>query len=198
MDAAERLLVDVGYASITTRRLAEEAELNHGLVHYYFGSMENVLAATLDRFTERLVERQRAMYSAPGPFIEKWRTAMSLMDVDQESGYQKVWLELHALAWNDPALRERVARVTAEWRAVIRSALEEAAREYGRDPRKVPITALTALVETFSLGTMVERHAGVTEGHRELLDEIERFLLSLEKGKGDARPATGRKRDRRT
>ena len=40
LDAAERLLVEVGYAGITTRRLAEEAGVNHGLVHYYFGSNE--------------------------------------------------------------------------------------------------------------------------------------------------------------
>ena len=34
LDAAERLLVEVGYANITTRRLAEAAGVNHGLVHY--------------------------------------------------------------------------------------------------------------------------------------------------------------------
>src|SRR2546421_10216194 len=83
LDAAERLLVEVGYAGITTRRLAEEAGVNHGLVHYYFGSIENVLVRTLDRFTRRLIERQRAMYAAPEiPFIEKWRTAMRYLVAD--------------------------------------------------------------------------------------------------------------------
>ena len=76
LDAAERLLVEVGYANITTRRLAEEASANLGLVHYYFGSMEQLFARVLERFTDRLVERQRAMYAAPLPFIEKWRAAM--------------------------------------------------------------------------------------------------------------------------
>ena len=42
LDAAERLLADAGYAGVTTRRLAEEAGINHGLVHYYFGSNENL------------------------------------------------------------------------------------------------------------------------------------------------------------
>jgi AcrR family transcriptional regulator len=197
MDAAERLLVEVGHAGITTRKLAQEAGVNHGLVHYYFGSMENVLAETLDRFTERLIERQRAMYAAPVPFIEKWRTAMDYMDIDHESGYQKIWLELHALAWNNPDLRARVARVTGEWRAVVREALEDAAREYGRDPDDVPLAGLTSLVETITLGMILERHVGVTEGHRELLDEIDRQLESLEKGKGDAGTATRRRRVRR-
>ncbi len=65
LDAAERLLVDVGYSGITTRRLAEEAGVNHGLVHYYFGSIENLLVRVLERFTDRLIARQRAMYADP-------------------------------------------------------------------------------------------------------------------------------------
>ena len=119
LDAAERLLIEVGYAGITTRRLAAIAGVNHGLVHYYFGSMENVLASTLERFTDRLLERQRAMYEADVPFIERWRTAMGYLETDQDSGYQKVWLELMALAWNRAELRERLAAVTREWHELL-------------------------------------------------------------------------------
>src|SRR3954454_3072665 len=75
-DAAERLLIEVGYAGITTRRLAEVAGVNHGLVHYYFGSNENLLVQMLKRFTARLIARQEALYEADIPFVEKWRTAM--------------------------------------------------------------------------------------------------------------------------
>src|SRR5688572_4608501 len=107
LDAAERLLVDVGHAGITTRRLAEEAGVNHGLVHYYFGSNESLLVRALERFTERLIERQRALYVADVPFVEKWRTAMRFL-MDEDATYEKVWLELQALAWNHPELRERL------------------------------------------------------------------------------------------
>src|SRR5207249_10256153 len=106
LDAAERLLVEVGYPGITTRRLAEEAGVNHGLVHYYFGSNENLLVRALERFTERLIARQRALHAADMPFIEKWRTAMRYL-VSEDVTYEKVWLELQALAWNHPELRER-------------------------------------------------------------------------------------------
>ena len=52
LDAAERLLVEVGHARITTRRVAQEASVNHGLVHYYFGSMENLLVRVLGESLE--------------------------------------------------------------------------------------------------------------------------------------------------
>src|SRR5262249_26041186 len=89
LDAAERLLMESGSAGITTRRVAEEAGVNHGLVHYYFGSVEQLLVRMLERFTERLVERQRDLYSADVPFLEKWRTAMRYLDEDRP--YQKIW-----------------------------------------------------------------------------------------------------------
>jgi AcrR family transcriptional regulator len=173
LDAAERLLVDAGYAGITTRRLAEEAGVNHGLVHYYFGSIENLLVRTLERFTERLIERQREMYASPDiPFVEKWRTAMRYL-VEEDVRYEKVWLELQALAWNRPEMREHLAHVDAEWRAVLTEAFAEPRHQLGID---MPLDALVSLVVTFNIGIMVERLSGITTGHEQLLDWIDGFL----------------------
>jgi AcrR family transcriptional regulator len=174
LDAAERLLVDVGHAGITTRRLAEEAGVNHGLVHYYFGSNENLLVRALERFTERLIERQRALYAADEPFVEKWRTAMRYL-TSEDLAYEKVWLELQALAWNDPDLQARLAGVNAEWRAVLTEAFEEPHRELSIE---LPLDALVSLVMTFNTGMIVERLGGVETGHRELLEWIDGWLSS--------------------
>jgi AcrR family transcriptional regulator len=177
LDAAERLLVEVGYAGITTRRVAEEAGVNHGLVHYYFGSMENLLVQVLERFTERLIARQRTMYEAPEvPFLEKWRSAMRFL-VGNDVEYEKIWLELQALAWNHPELRERVARVNAEWRQVLTEAFEEPRRHHGID---MPLGALVSLVMTFNEGVILERAHGITAGHRELLAWVDGWLEGKE------------------
>src|SRR5690349_14926223 len=73
LDAAERLLIREGGAGISTRQLAREAGQNHGLVHYYFGSVDELLLQALERFTDRILERQRALYATDAPFAEKWR-----------------------------------------------------------------------------------------------------------------------------
>jgi AcrR family transcriptional regulator len=174
LDAAERLLVSVGYAGISTRRLADEAGVNHGLVHYYFGSNENLLVRALERFTERLVERQRELYAADLPFVEKWRTAMRYL-VSDDLGYQKVWLELQALGWNNDEVRERLAGVDAEWRAVLTDAFAEPHRALRI---QMPLDALVSLVITFNLGVMVERLGGIEAGHDALLDWIDGWLSS--------------------
>jgi AcrR family transcriptional regulator len=199
LDAAERLLVRVGYAGVTTRALAAEAGANQGLVHYYFGSIEEVMIRVLDRFTERLIARQRAMYAADVPFLEKWRTAWRFQEEDLEAGYPKIWFELQALAWNRPDLRERVAAVTAEWRAVLREAFGRALREYGIEG-EVPVEAVTAMVETFALGYMLERLSGIREGHAALLKWVDGWIESLERGgpdgPGKTRRASKRSRKR--
>jgi AcrR family transcriptional regulator len=172
LDAAERLLAEVGYAGVTTRRLAEEAGVNHGLVHYYFGSNENLLVHALERFTGRLITRQRDLYAAEVPFADKWRTAMRYL-VSEDVSYQKIWLELQALAWNNPGISARLARVNAEWRAVLTEAFDEPRRELGIP---LPLEGLVSLVMTFNLGIIVERLGGIDTGHRELLEWIERWM----------------------
>ena len=174
LDAAERLLADVGYAGITTRALAKEARVNHGLVHYYFGSNENLLVHALERFTGRLIARQRELYEDDAPFADKWRTAMRYL-VSEDVRYQKIWLELQALAWNNPDIRARLVRVNAEWRAVLTEAFEEPRGELGIP---LPLEALVSLVMTFNLGIIIERLGGIETGHRELLDWIEQWISS--------------------
>jgi AcrR family transcriptional regulator len=183
LDAAEQMLLKEGYARITTRRVAAEAGVNHGLVHYYFGSMEELLLQVLERFTERLVKRQREMYGADVPFIEKWRAAMGYLDEDLEAGYPKIWLELQAMAWNRPGMRERMLQVDAEWRSTLREAFDRALDEYGLDRERFPLEAVLALVLTFNKGIELEQLNGIRRGHAELLAWIDGWLSSLEDGR---------------
>ena len=180
LDAAERLLVDQGYAAITTRKLAEQAGLNHGLVHYYFGSMEEVMVQVLERFTARLIERQRDMYSSDRPFLQKWRAAWAFQEEDLSSGYSKIWLELQAMAWNRPELRARLKQVNDEWRKVLTEAFAPALREYGFEA--LSLEAAVSLVMTLAQGYALERLCDIEEGHAALLSEIEGWMKSRASG----------------
>ena len=173
LDAAERLLIDTGYAQLTTRKVAAEAGLNHGLVHYYFGSMEELLLQVLERFTGRLIDRQTAMYETDAPFLEKWRTAMRWLDEDVQSGYPKVWWELQAMAWNHPEMQDRLVQVDGVWRDLLRTSLARALDEYGID---FPLEATVSLVMAFNKGIQIEQLSGVATGHAELLDWIDGWL----------------------
>ena len=189
LDAAERLLVSVGYAAITTRRLAEEAGANAGLVHYYFGSMEEVFFQVLERFTSRLMERQRPLYQGPGSYLEKWRAALSYLEPDRR--YQKIWWELQAMAWNRPEYRPRVARVLEAWSGAMRGAVAGALERYDLTGGPLSADDWVTLICTFNEGMILERLAGITRGHDALLGAIDRWLESKERAAKGGRGGQG-------
>lgn len=183
LDAAERLLIREGAPGISTRQLAVEADQNQGLVHYYFGSIDELLLQTLERFSGRILDRQRAMYGTDAPFIEKWRAAMGFVEEDLDSGYPKVWAELEALALNRPEMRERLNAVNESWRSLLHDALAEAMDEYGLDEGAFSAEAWAALVMQFNKGLLSERLHGFDRGHAEMLAAIDGWLASLGQSK---------------
>jgi AcrR family transcriptional regulator len=193
LDAAERLLIREGAAGISTRQLARESGQNHGLVHYYFGSVDELLLQTLERFTARILERQRAMYGSDEPFIEKWRKAMAFIDEDLASGYPKIWSELQALAWNKPELQERLRGVHDRWHDVLRDAVAEAIEEYDLDDSPFSAESWAALVAQFNQGLLFERLLGFDRGHEALLVSIDAWLSSLENAKNGNNNSTSPK-----
>jgi AcrR family transcriptional regulator len=181
MDAAERLLYEVGYAGVTTRRVAEAAGVKHGLVHYYFGSMEGLLTQTLQRFAGQLAEPLEALYADPNlSFTEKWRIGAQFWVEEPTSRFPKILLELSAMSWNMPQLQALLQDVHARFRAIFERYFGEAIRDYGLDESQFPIKVVVAAVTSFQLGLIVESLSGVDEGHQELLAWIQNWLDSLE------------------
>jgi AcrR family transcriptional regulator len=181
MDAAEGLLYEVGYAGVTTRAVAEAAGVNHGLVHYYFGSMEELLSQTLERFVEQLALALDALYADPNlSFAEKWRLGSQFWVEEPTSRFPKILMELLAMGWNMPALRARLTEVHAQFRAIFEHHFGQALRDYGLDESQFPLKVIVAAVTSFQLGLIVEGLSGVDQGHQELLDWIQQWIDALE------------------
>lgn len=182
LDAAERLLTQVGCSAVTTRRLGEEAGVNHGLVHYYFGSMEELLLQAFERFTDRLVARQRELYAGTGPFVEKWRTAMDYTDEDRAAGYPRIGAELRGMARDHPGLQERLRSVYAQWWEVLAEALEPALRGSPLERAGLTVDAAVAFVFAYTIGTEEQRLVGFARGQDDLRMVLDRVVASLEDG----------------
>ena len=184
LEATERLLFESGYAAVTTRRVAEEAGVKHGLVHYYFGSMEELLTQTLERFADRLAEPLEEHYANPDlTFAEKWRIVAQNWIEQPTPRFPKILLELSAMSWNMPQLRQRISHVYARFRAIFERNFEEAMRDYGLDESQFPLKVVAAAVGTLQLGIIVEGLSGFHDGHHELLTWIQNWLDSLEAAK---------------
>lgn len=201
LDATERLLASNGYAGLSTRRIADEAGLAHGLIRYHFGSVEELMVRTVERASTRILTRQQELYAGDEPFLDKWRTAMELFEVDLRGGFPKVFAELMALAWNEPRLRPRLRATMESFADVLTRAASEAIEEYDLDETLADPAAIGTLVRTFQLGMLLERLTGIDIGHAELLDYLDRILsrqATKTKGAKNARSKTRSKRTRRS
>ena len=90
LDATERILIERGHSQVSTRHVAEQAGVAHGLIRYHFGSLDDLMQATLERACNQILQRQRDLYASDLAFIEKWRAAMGYIDVDLEAGFPKL------------------------------------------------------------------------------------------------------------
>jgi AcrR family transcriptional regulator len=112
--ARERLLA-VGYANLSTRAVAEAAEVPLSQIHYHFGSKQQLILAILEGENERLLARQRSMFSGPEPLWRQWERACDYLDEDLESGYVRVLQEMIAAGWSDAGVAAAVREYMAGW-----------------------------------------------------------------------------------
>ena len=73
LDAAEQLMLDEGYAAVTSRRVAEKAGLKPQLVHYYFRTMDDLFLAMFRRRGDQGLSQQAAVLASPQPLWALWR-----------------------------------------------------------------------------------------------------------------------------
>ena len=182
LDAALEVLREDGYAATTTRAVAEHAETRLSLVHYHFGSRQQLLVAVLERENERLLERQRSLFSSPVPLAEKWRAACAALDDDLDSGYVRVLWELWAAGLSEPELGERWRVATKGWRDLIEAVVADWIAAHDLD---LPLSAraIATLTGNIFQGIEVELLGGVDEAeapHREALRAIGVLIERLE------------------
>lgn len=107
LDAAKQSLLDVGFAALSTRGIAEQAGVPLSQIHYHFGSKRGLVLALLEAENDKRLRRQTAMYDAAEPLWKQWEQACDFLEDDLASGYVRVLQEMTAAGWSD----ERVAAV---------------------------------------------------------------------------------------
>jgi len=182
LDAAEELLVTKGAAAITTRKVAEAAGVNQALVHYHFGTIEELLVATLERVSVQVKERSQEIYRSEGHFMDGWFEEMEAMITsDFERGWGKVWLENLTLAANRPKICKQYVKAATMTRKVHERAVREMLEQYGVDTAEYPAPAIVTLLDAITSKLILDRLVGIKAGHKELLAMLHRIWDQVER-----------------
>ncbi|MBH0023524.1 TetR/AcrR family transcriptional regulator [Salinibacterium sp. SWN248] len=145
LEATRALVLELGYASLSTRKVAARARVPLSQIHYHFGSKEQLVLRMLDAENEQLLERQSALYAADEPLSQQWATACDYLEEDLNSGYVRILHEMLAAGLSSAVVGERVRSMIQGWSLVLtEAATRHAARGFSFAPLTIEqVVALT-------------------------------------------------------
>ncbi len=173
LDAAEHLLLEEGYAAVTSRRVAEKAALKPQLVHYYFRTMDDLFLAAFRRRAEQGLEVQAQVLQARQPLWALWRFST-------DPAATAITMEFIALANHRKALKAEIAYYAERFREEQRTALTTILDRYDVAQVKIPPLVWSVLMTSVSRVLVIEQALDMSAGHRETIEIVESYLRYLE------------------
>jgi AcrR family transcriptional regulator len=161
-------MLEEGYAAATSRRVAARAGVKPALVHYYFPSMDDLFLAVLREGAEENLVRQREALAANKPLHALWK-------LNNAHG-ARLLMEFMALANHRKEIRNEIAAYAARFGHLEESAVTLALRAHGVDVAEFPPVVMSMIVTSLARILVLERSLGITRGHAEAGDFIERVL----------------------
>jgi len=173
LDAAQQLMLESGYAAVTSRRVAAAAGLKPQLVHYYFRTMDDLFLALFRRGADANLERQAEALASRTPLRALWTFSC-------EPAGTALTIEFAALANHRKAIRAEIAESAERFRVEQADVLSGVLERAGIDPDEVPHVVVLVLVTALSRILAMEDTLGIVTGHAETLALVERWLDEVE------------------
>jgi AcrR family transcriptional regulator len=173
LDAAEQLLIEEGYAAVTSRRVADRAGLKPQLVHYYFRTMEDLFLAVFHRRAEEGLAVLTTALQSPQPLWALWKFSTA-------PEATRLTMEFMGLANRRKALRAEIVYYAERFRQEQNKAIADALRQRGIDASEVPPVVWTVFATSVSQVMVMERALGMSTGHAETFAFCEQWLRRLE------------------
>jgi AcrR family transcriptional regulator len=174
LDAAEALMLEEGYAAVTSRRVAAEAGLKPALVHYYFRTMDELFLALHRRRSEHRLQVQAELLASDQPLWALW-------EFSRDSRGTALTMEFVALANHRKTIQAELTASAERFRADQLDALTKILKQYGIRASQCPPIVAVVLISSISRFLVIEEEAlELYTGHSETVAYVERFIRELE------------------
>ena len=180
IDAAEALIREGGYPSVTARNLADKINLKRQIVHYYFHSMDDLFIAVIRRGAEKARTRLEAASTSDEPLRTLW-------EINSDPAQATLTMELSALASRRSAIRAEVKKFAEEFRDLQTRVLVQHLKKRGISPELQPLVA-TVLLTSLSQVLTLESAIDIDRGHRETLQFVDDCLRAFAEGRTSPLP----------
>ena len=184
LDATEQIMLEEGYAAVSSRRVAERAELKPQLVHYYFRTMDDLFLAAFRRRAEVGLEHLSPGAGLGRPLVRCGRSATT-GEHGPEHGVRRPGQSPQVHPVRDRPLRGgfRPDRPRS-WPRVM--------DERGVDTERFPPVAVMTVMTSIAQILVLEESLGIDAGHAETRDLVRRLLDGPDPGPSQAPGSTER------
>lgn len=173
LDAVEEIMLEDGYAAVSSRRVAAAVGIQAPLVHYYFPTIDDLFVAVLQRRAGRNVERMAAALLSPAPLRAWWELASNRRGT-------ALMVELLAAANHRPALKAEVGGIARDVRAMQMDVLDRILPEYGIDPEVFPPALIAAGMQGLAFSAVQDSVAGYDTFADDAIAAMDRLVEGLE------------------
>jgi AcrR family transcriptional regulator len=170
LDLAVQILRDEGADAVTARRLAEQVGLGRHIVHYYFGTIDELFVAVMREEGARSAEVLREAAKTGDAFDLLWGSILHSASII---------LELMKLAIRHPSIAREYKVYTERFRDAMADILKDYTQTRGLTLPTSP-AATAFLLQSVASSLAVEASLGLEIGHA----DAERALLGWLKGQG--------------
>jgi AcrR family transcriptional regulator len=169
LDATEQIMLEEGYAAVSSRRVAERADLKPQLVHYYFRTMDDLFLAAFRRRAEVGLEHLTRTLASDRPLRALWAFG-------DDATSTALNMEFVALANHRKSIRSEIARYAEDFRARQTEVLTRVMEERGIDTGRFPPVALMTVMTSVAQILVLEESLGIDAGHAETRDLVQSLL----------------------
>ena len=166
IETAAQILRSEGAAAITARRIADAVGLKRQIVHYYFGTIEELIVAMLLRDEESTRQHYEQALQGEEPL-------QMIRGVGIDASVRVH--EFAALAFRHESIRVEYARSIEEFRRMFVDALTRHLASRGLTSN-VPVVVVATMVQMMAQAVASESMLGVSEGHAEINAYLDRWL----------------------
>jgi AcrR family transcriptional regulator len=175
LDGAENILKEEGYASLTSRRIAERVGIKQQLTYYYFRTMDELMVEAFRRLSKRELARLENALSSDLPLHEFWSVCSNTSDA-------RLISEFMALAHRSEGVRNEVVDFIERSRRMQAGAIAKSVRRLRKKSgiAALPPAAISFLTTSIALALTRESALGITTAHREIDELLKQCLSALE------------------
>ena len=172
LDAAEQLMLEEGYAAVSSRRLAAKAGMKQSLFYYYFRSMDELFLAVFRRIAEQSLAGLAKALESEQPIRALW-------DLNSDRSRTALTIEFAALANHRKVVQAEIARYAEQFRSLSLQGLTRLFKQRGIEPQ-IPPLIVDVLLTSVARMIVQEGALGISKGHAATHGFVEACLRHFE------------------